>query len=37
MKVKDMEKILNKEENKKMAEKTKVETLIKATIYGIRF
>ncbi len=37
MKEKDMEKIFNREENKKMAEKVKVETLIKATVYGIRF
>ncbi len=34
---KDMEKILNKEESKKIAEKARIETLIKATIYGIRF
>lgn len=36
MKNKDVEKILYKEESRKLVEKIKIETLIKASIYGIR-
>lgn len=37
MKKQDIEKILYKEEGKKIAEKARIETIIKASIYGIRF
>ncbi len=37
MKKQNLEKIIDKEENRKLAEKIRTETLIKASLYGIRF
>ncbi len=37
MKKQDIEKVLYKEESKKLAEKVRIETIIKASLYGIRF
>ncbi|BBJ28242.1 hypothetical protein ATHSA_1145 [Athalassotoga saccharophila] len=37
MKKQDIEKVLYKEESKKLAEKVRTETIIKASLYGIRF